>query len=134
MSALLGSADTVSLLMLRDDADIAALDSENHSEAWRLLDSGLLQLVLGEILDLDTETLIKGEKVRFIKVEAEVRKLVQESSENVGFYLNPVGMQQLRDVVLAGERMPPKSTAMPSRVSRPKSCIMTNWPSPTLIA
>ncbi|MEE2754542.1 MAG: DUF1015 domain-containing protein [Candidatus Latescibacterota bacterium] len=110
MGALLGSTDLVSLLMLRDDADIAALDEENHSKAWRLLDSGLLQLVLGEILDLNAETLTKGEKVRFIKVEAEVRKLVQESSENVGFYLNPVGMQQLRDVVLAGERMPPKST------------------------
>jgi uncharacterized protein (DUF1015 family) len=110
MGALLGSADTVTVLTLRDDVNIAALDGENHSEAWWGLDSGLLQLVLGEILDLDTETLIKGEKVRFIKVEAEVRKSVQESSENVGFYLNPVGMQQLRDVVLAGERMPPKST------------------------
>jgi uncharacterized protein (DUF1015 family) len=110
MGALLGTADTVTVLKLRSDSNIAALDGENHSEAWRLLDSGLLQLILGEILDLDTEALIKGEKVRFIKVEDEVRKSVQSSSGNVGFYLNPVGMQQLRDVVLAGERMPPKST------------------------
>ena len=75
-----------------------------------MLDSGLLQLVLSKILDLGTESLIKGEKVRFIKMEAEVRQAVRDSSQNVGFYLNPVGMKQLRDVVLAGERMPPKST------------------------
>jgi uncharacterized protein (DUF1015 family) len=92
------------------DVDVARIDREGHSEAWRLLDSGLLQLVLADILDLDTETLIKGEKVRFIKVETEVRQAVEDLAENVGFYLNPVGMQQLRDVVLAGERMPPKST------------------------
>jgi uncharacterized protein (DUF1015 family) len=108
--ALLGAADTVTLLKLRLDVDVARIDREGHSEAWRLLDSGLLQLVLADILDLDTETLIKGAKVRFIKVETEVRQAVEDSAENVGFYLNPVGMQQLRDVVLAGERMPPKST------------------------
>ena len=108
--ALLGDADTVTLLKLRADVDVAALDKESHSEAWRMLDSGLLQLVLRKILDLGTESLIKGEKVRFIKMEAEVRQAVRDSSQNVGFYLNPVGMKQLRDVVLAGERMPPKST------------------------
>jgi uncharacterized protein (DUF1015 family) len=108
--ALLGTPDTVTLLKLRADVDVAGLDSEGHSEAWRRLDSGLLQLVLGRILDLDTETLIKGEKIRFIKVEAEVRQAVADSETSVGFYLNPVGMKQLRDVVLAGERMPPKST------------------------
>jgi len=110
MGALLGTPDTVTLLKLREDVTIADIDQDNHSEAWRLLDSGLLQLVLGEILGLDTEALIKGEKIRFIKVESEVRKAVQSSSTNVGVYLNSVGMQQLRDVVLAGERMPPKST------------------------
>tara|TARA_A100001037_G_scaffold295732_1_gene315237 strand:+ start:673 stop:1998 length:1326 start_codon:yes stop_codon:yes gene_type:complete len=108
--ALLGSPDTVTYLKLRSDVNVVDLDREGHSDAWRRLDSGLLQMVLGEILELDTETLIKGEKVRFIKVEAEVRQAVVESPTNVGFYLNPVGMQQLRDVVLAGERMPPKST------------------------
>lgn len=108
--ALLGTPDTVTLLKLRSDVNIADLDREGHSDAWRQLDSGLLQMVLGDILQLDTETLIKGEKIRFIKVEAEVRQAVQDSGSNVGFYLNPVGMQQLRDVVLAGERMPPKST------------------------
>ncbi len=108
--ALLGTPDSVTILRLRGDVDIASLDKAGHSEAWRMLDSGLLQLILGEILNLDTETLIKGEKIRFIKVEAEVRQAVSDSPQNIGFYLNPVGMQQLRDVVLAGERMPPKST------------------------
>jgi len=108
--ALLGSPDTVALLKLRENVDLKGLDKEGHSDAWRRLDSGVLQLVLGEILGLDTETLIKGEKIRFIKVESEVRQMVRDTASNVGFYLNPVGMKQLRDVVLAGERMPPKST------------------------
>ena len=108
--ALLGTPDIATLLKLRSDVDLTSLDRDGHSEAWRLLDSGLLQLVLGDILGLDTETLIKGEKVRFIKVETEVRQAVHDDPQNVGFYLNPVVLKQLRDVVLAGERMPPKST------------------------
>lgn len=110
LAALMGTSDQVTYLTLKDSVDLASLDPNGRSDAWRRLDSGLLQLVLGEALSLDEVALTKGEKVQFIKVEPEVRRIVESTDGSAGFYLSPVSMQQLRDVVLAGERMPPKST------------------------
>ena len=105
-----GACSEVHYLRLKRGVQPADLDSDDHSEAWRSLDTGLLQLILGRVLDLDRETLARGEKVAFVKVEREVLDLVKAAPDRAGFFLNPTGMEQLRDVVLAGERMPPKST------------------------
>ncbi len=105
-----GTCSEVHYLTMKRSVDPSELDNCGHSEAWRALDPGLLQLVLGKALDLDPETLTRGEKVKFVKVEREVLDLVKAAPDRAGFFLNPVGMNQLRDVVLAGERMPPKST------------------------
>ena len=105
-----GDMAEVRYLTLKQSVNLPDLDTDGHSDAWRRLDSGLLQMVLGKILDLDTETLIRGEKVRFVKVESDVASLLAESPDRVGFFLNSVDMDQLRAVVLADERMPPKST------------------------
>ena len=105
-----GACSAVHFLKLKSGVRASDLDDGNHSEAWRRLDTGLLQLILGRVLDLDQETLAAGEKVKFVKVEREVLDLVKSAPDRAGFFLNPVGMEQLRDVVLAGERMPPKST------------------------
>lgn len=105
-----GRASGVRYLTLRSSVDLARLDPEGHSDAWRRLSSGLLQMVLRRVLGLDTEALTRGEKVRFIKSAAEAFRMVREAPDRAGFVLNPVGMDRLREVVLAGERMPPKST------------------------
>ncbi len=105
-----GACSDVHFLSLKSSVDPSDLDGGEHSEAWRELDTGLLQLALGRVLDLDTETLTRGEKVRFVKVEREVLELVKAAPDRAGFFLNPVGLNRLREVVLAGERMPPKST------------------------
>lgn len=110
LAGLMGDVQRVVYFTLRAGVDLGAIDPAGRSDAWHRLDSGLLHLVLGKALDLDDETLTKGEKVQFIKVESEVGRLVAEDDGRAGFYLSPVSMQQLRDVVLAGERMPPKST------------------------
>ena len=86
----------------------------NHDDNFQSMTSkqhhALLQMTLGKVLNLDTETLIKGEKVQFVKVEADVLKIVNGAKDRVGFFLNSTGMDQLRNVVLNDERMPPKST------------------------
>ncbi len=105
-----GACSHVHYLSLKSGIPASDLDCEDHSEAWRALDTGLLHLILRRVLELDEETLTRGDKVKFIKVEREVLDLVKAAPDRAGFFLNPVGMQQLRDVVLAGERMPPKST------------------------
>ena len=104
------AAGRIRYLTMKPSVNLARLDPEGHAPAWRGLASGLLQLVLGELLGLDQEALAKGEKVRFVRSEAEVLRLVGETRDKAGFFLGPVEMTQLRDVVLAGERMPPKST------------------------
>lgn len=105
-----GEDQQVHYLTLKPSVDVSGLDREGHSQAWQGLGSALLQLVLARVLDLNTETLIRGEKVKFVKVESEVMRLVKQAPDRAGFFLNPVEMGQLRDVVLSGERMPPKST------------------------
>ena len=105
-----GGLNRVQYLTLKPSVDPGAIDREAHSDAWRGLSTGLLQVVLGHVLDLDTDTLIRGEKVRFVKVGSEVGALLDEAPDRAAFILGPVGMESLRDVVLAGERMPPKST------------------------
>ena len=45
-----------------------------------------------------------------MKVESEVENLVRAAPDRAGFFLNATGLDQLRDVVLNDERMPPKST------------------------
>lgn len=105
-----GDLSRVLFLTLKSGVDLSALDIEGHSDAWQTLDTALLQMTLGKVLDLDTETLIKGEKVQFVKVEADVLKIVNGAKDRVGFFLNSTGMDQLRNVVLNDERMPPKST------------------------
>ena len=105
-----GACWDVHYLNLKPGVRASDLDPGKHSGAWRALDTGLLQLMLGRVLDLDQETLTQGERVKFVKVEREVLDMVKGAPDRAGFFLNPVGMKQLRDVVLAGERMPPKST------------------------
>jgi uncharacterized protein (DUF1015 family) len=105
-----GDLSRVLLMTLKDGVDLKALDVDGHSEAWRKLDTALLQITLGKILKLDTEALIKGEKVQFVKVEADVLKIVNGADDRVGFFLNATSMDQLREVVVQDERMPPKST------------------------
>ena len=110
------TGDGISYLSLKSGVDMAALDPGGHTDAWRGLASGLLQLVLGRLLALDEDDLTRGEKVRFVRSESEVVRLVANSDEAAGFFLGPVEMSQLRDVVLAGERMPPKSTYFDPKV------------------
>jgi uncharacterized protein (DUF1015 family) len=105
-----GDGRTVRYYSLKAGVDVAALDSGDHSDAWRGLSTGLLQVVLGKVLGLDDGALTRGEKVRFVKSDSEILALLNEAPGRAGFFLNPVGMDQLRQVVLAGERMPPKST------------------------
>ena len=107
---LRGECREVRYLTLKPSVDPSALDVEGRSEAWRRLDSALLQMALGRILDLDSAALTGGDKVRFVYGADNVVALVRGSADRVGFLLNPVRMEQLREVVLAGDRMPPKST------------------------
>ena len=75
---------------------------------YRSLDVSILNyLVLRDALGIDLGDKIK---VGFYPQEEELISRVDNGEAHVAFFLNPVRMQQIIDVALAGERMPPKST------------------------
>jgi len=85
------------------------------SRAWRQLDVSVLQkLVLEKLLGIDEAKLAKGQHLSYVKdtpsaVEHSIAA-VDQGQKQVAFFLNPVKIEQLKQVTEAGERMPQKST------------------------
>lgn len=111
---LVGAAPrAMHLLTLRPAALQAwlARPLEGHSEAWRRLDVSILHaLVLQECLGLGDEA-VEGEgQVSFTR-DAEAAVMAVERGEyQLAFLLNPTNPRQIRDVALAHDRMPQKSS------------------------
>jgi len=75
---------------------------------YRSLDVSILNyLILNKILGLGFDD---KENVEFIQDPDELVRRVDSGKSNIGFLLNPVKMQNIIDVALTGNRMPPKST------------------------
>lgn len=75
---------------------------------YRSLDVSILNyMVLKNILGLD---LADKESFVYSPHVQDVIKEVDEHPQYIGFFLNPVKMEQIIAVALAGEKMPPKST------------------------
>jgi uncharacterized protein (DUF1015 family) len=70
------------------------------------LHKGLLEGVLG----ISEEAIREQKNVRYIRETAEAMAQVRSGAANVAFLLNPIPMKQLRDITLAGEVLPQKST------------------------
>jgi len=97
------------LARLRDDVDIDLAISLPRSEPWKHLDVTVLQeLVLDSLLDIHPDRPETLERLRFVKDADEA--LAATASHDVAFILRATRMDQLRDVALAGETMPQKST------------------------
>ncbi len=101
--------ETPRRVRLRDDVDLeTAIDSE-HSSAWKHLDVAVLQeLILEPLLDIHPDRPETLDRIWFIK-DADVA-LGATEDHDVVFIMRPTRMEQLREVALAGETMPQKST------------------------
>jgi len=94
-----------------------AMDSANpdKSKAWRELDVSVLhKLILEKLLGIDAECLASSSNVEYVKdtgdVIDELISNVDNGHRQAAFLMNPLKMQQLKEVTDAGERMPQKST------------------------
>lgn len=97
------------LVRLRDDVDLDRAIPLAMSSAWKHLDVAVLQeLVLAPLLDIHPDRPETLDRLTFVKDAHEALKM--GSAHDVVFILRPTRMQQLRDVALAGETMPQKST------------------------
>lgn len=101
--------ETLRLVRVRDDADLDAAITVAQSSAWKHLDVAVLQeLILDPLLDIHPDRPETLDRLAFVK-DAHAA-LATPQTRDVVFILRPTGMDQLREVAVAGETMPQKST------------------------
>ena len=70
----------------------------------------LHRIILDKLLGLDQETITRLGSVQYLREAEEATALVEEGKANIAFLTKPVTLAQLKDVSLAGDVMPQKST------------------------
>jgi uncharacterized protein (DUF1015 family) len=105
-----GGAPDLKLLILKDPAVMDKLVAAEHSATWKRLDVTVLHIALLEkLLGINAEKLAAETNVHYVRGRDEALDLVGKGSQ-AAFLVNPTRVDQVRDVALAGERMPQKST------------------------
>ncbi len=103
------TAQNAFLLRARDNSHVAAL--QGLSEQQRHLDVVQLhKLILEEIIGMSEED-IRGQKhLKYIRDAEEAVNEVRSGAAQIAFLMNPVRMEQVRDIAFAGQVLPQKST------------------------
>ena len=83
----------------------------NHAGPYRRLDTAVLEaMVLKGTLGMSDEQIDHLEGLRYARDAKEAVALVQRGDYDVGFFMAPAPIEQVRAIAAAGENMPPKST------------------------
>ncbi len=97
-------------LTLKDQA-IADAALPGHSDAYRHLDTGVLEtLLLKNALGYSDEDIAHFNGLFYARDTAEALAMVRSGDFDAAFLMRPTPVGQVRDVAAAGENMPPKST------------------------
>jgi uncharacterized protein (DUF1015 family) len=97
-------------LTLKDQA-IADTALAGHSQAYRQLDTGVLEtLLLKDALGLSDEDIAHFNGLFYARDTPEALAAVRSGEYDAAFLMRPTPVGQVRDVAAAGENMPPKST------------------------
>jgi uncharacterized protein (DUF1015 family) len=105
-----GGGDTAALLVLKQDADLAKA-LPNASPRQRELDVVLLHdYILDKGLGISAESVRQETNTRYERETAAAMSAVAEGRAQVCFLLNPVRVEQVMQMALAGEVLPQKST------------------------
>jgi uncharacterized protein (DUF1015 family) len=110
LGMLLRGTNQFFLLSLRSEE---ALDeaAPGFSHTLKALDVNLLHiLIFQKLLKIGPDELAAGKNVLYFKEPQEAMEAVQSGKAQMAFFLNPTKVYQVRDVSLAGETMPSKST------------------------
>lgn len=98
------------LLALKDFHAMASAVPE-RSEAYRSLDVAVLHsLILEPCFGIDRDNMARGENLRYTRDAAEAIAEVNAGTAQAAFIINPTRVRQIKDVALAGDKMPQKST------------------------
>jgi uncharacterized protein (DUF1015 family) len=97
-------------LRLKDQA-IADAALPGHSDAYRHLDTGVLEaLLLKGALGLSDDDISHFNGLFYARDTAEALEMVRSGAYQAAFLMRPTPVEQVREVAAAGENMPPKST------------------------
>ena len=97
-------------LRLADPAAVQAAEP-SRSAAYQELDVTVLQsLILEKALGITAADMAAERYVTFFKDPKEAFARLEAGDFQVGFFMNPTGLDQIREVAFAGERMPQKAT------------------------
>ncbi len=118
-SALAGGTETrfvfytqgkVWLLTLADE-DVMYRYAPHKSAAYRSLDVAVLhQVILGPVFGIGETQMAAGTNLRYTRDAQEAIACVDSGEAQGAFLINPTRVRQIKDVALAGEKMPQKST------------------------
>jgi uncharacterized protein (DUF1015 family) len=97
--------------LLRARKDVLPARLKDLSEQQRGLDVVQLhKLILEEIIGMSEEDIRAQKHLKYIRDAEEAIHEVRSGAAQVAFLMNPVRMQQVRDIAFAGEVLPQKST------------------------
>ena len=93
------------------DRVAVAQASPGRTAAYQELDVTVLQkLILEPALGIPSEGPAVEEHLTFFKDVGDAFQRLESGEFQAGFFMNPTGLEQVREVALAGERMPQKAT------------------------
>lgn len=108
--SLYAGGDCYYSLVLKDK-DVIRKYFPNMSDAYCHLDVSILHtLILEEIFGIDKENMALQTNLKYTRSLDEAIKDVKSNDCNCTFILNPTRVSEIRDVAIAGEKMPQKST------------------------
>ena len=97
--------------LLKAKRGVQSPSLKDLSEQQRSLDVVQLhKLILEEIIGMSEEDIRAQKHLKYIRDAAEAIDEVRKGDAQVAFLMNPVRMEQVRDIAFAGEVMPQKST------------------------
>jgi uncharacterized protein (DUF1015 family) len=93
------------------DQSIADSALQSHSEAYRRLDTGVLEtLILKGTLGLTDEDISHMHNFAYARDAEQAISRVRAGEFDAAFLMRPTPVGQVREIAAAGENMPPKST------------------------
>lgn len=93
--------------------DVHVMDDmiEGKSDAYKHLDVTILhKLILEKYFGIDEQSLANQEHIVYTKDAAEAVKRVDDGEFQCAFIINPTKVSEIKDISLANEKMPQKST------------------------
>lgn len=109
--ALVIKTATQTLLLTLNQQGQQLMQKSEHSEAWNDLDVAIVQKILLEsLLQITAEDVAAGQHIRYLHDTQQALQTLYTKEAQAIILLNGIPFRQIRDVALADDKMPQKST------------------------